>query len=67
MSTKDTVKKDADFLLNLGMGARLLAEENLSDVTLSNIKSEIEQMCKKRQTDGEIAYKTCLNYVSAIK
>ena len=67
MSTKDTVKKDAEFLLNLGMGARLLAEENLSDVTLSNIKSEIEQMCKKRQTDGEIAYKTCLNYVSAIK
>lgn len=67
MSTKDIVKKDAEFLLNLGMGARLLAEENLSDITLSNIKSEIEQMCKRRQTDGEIAYKTCLNYVSAIK
>ena len=67
MSTQDAVEKDAELLLNLGMGARLLAEENLSDEKLSIIKSEIEQMCEKRQSDGEITYKTCLNYVSAVK
>ena len=67
ITTKDPVEKDTELLLSIGMGARLLSEENLPDVKLSIIKSEIEQMCKKRQIAGEITYKTCLNYVSAIK
>lgn len=67
ISTQDTVKKDAELLLNLGMGARLLAEEDLSDDKLLSIKKEIEAMSEKRQKNGEISYKACLNYVSATK
>ena len=67
ISTQDTVKKDAELLLNLGMGARLLAEEDLSDDKLLSIKKEIEAMSKKRQKNGKISYKACLNYVSATK
>jgi len=67
ISTQDTIEKDAELLLNLGMGARLLAEENLSEDKLSVIKNEIESMCKERQDNGIISYNTCLNYVSATK
>ena len=67
ISTQDTIDKDAELLLNVGMGARLLAEEDLSENKLSIIKNEIEAMCKKRQDNGRISYNTCLNYVSAIK
>jgi len=67
ISTQDTVKKDAELLLNLGMGARLLAEEDLSDDKILSIKKEIEAMSKKRQKNGKIIYKACLNYVSATK
>ena len=49
------------------MGARLLAEEDLSDDKLLIIKKEIEAMSKKRQKNGKISYKACLNYVSATK
>ena len=67
ISTQDTVEKDAELLLNLGMGARLLVEEDLSEDKLSVIKNEIKTMCKNRQNNGEISYKACLNYVSATK
>ena len=67
ISTQDTVEKDAELLLNLGMGARLLVEEDLSEDKLSIIKNEIKAMCKNRQNNGEISYKACLNYVSATK
>ena len=67
ISTQDTIEKDAELLLNLGMGARLLAEEDLSEDKLSVIKNEIEAMCKERQDNGIISYNTCLNYVSATK
>jgi len=67
ISTQDTFKKDAELLLNLGMGARLLAEEDLSDDKLLSIRKEIEAMSKKRQKNGKISYKACLNYVSATK
>ena len=67
ISTQDTIEKDAELLLNLGMGARLLAEEDLSEDKLSVIKNEIEAMCKERQDNGKISYNTCLNYVSATK
>ena len=67
ISTQDTIEKDAELLLNLGMGARLLAEEDLSKDKLSVIKNEIEAMCKERQDNGIISYNTCLNYVSATK
>ena len=67
ISTQDTIEKDAELLLNLGMGARLLAEEDLSEDKLSVIKNEIEAMCKERQKNGKISYNTCLNYVSATK
>ena len=49
------------------MGARLLAEEDLSEEKLSVIRNEIEAMCKERQDNGKISYNTCLNYVSATK
>ena len=49
------------------MGARLLAEEDLSDDKILSIKKEIEAMSKKRQKNGKISYKACLNYVSATK
>ena len=67
ISTQDTVEKDAELFLNLGMGARLLVEEDLSEDKLSVIKNEIKAMCKNRQNNGEISYKACLNYVSATK
>ena len=67
ITTNDSAEKDGELLLSIGLGGRLLAEENLSDKKLLLIKDEIVNMCIERQKDGKITYKACLNYVSATK
>ena len=67
ISTYDDSKKDGELLFNIGLAGRLLAEENLSEEELSNIKNKIIEMAQKRQIDGKINYKACLNFVSATK
>ena len=67
ISTYDDSKKDGELLFNIGLAGRLLAEENLSEEELSKIKNKIIQMAQKRQIDGKINYKACLNFVSATK
>ena len=67
ISTYDDSKKDGELLFNIGLAGRLLAEENLSEEELSSIKNKIIEMAQKRQIDGKINYKACLNFVSATK
>ena len=67
ISTYDDSKKDGELLFNIGLAGRLLAEENLSEEELSKIKNKIIEMAQKRQIDGKINYKACLNFVSATK
>ena len=67
ISTKDSAEKDGELLLKLGLGGRLLADANLSKKELSQIKDEMIDISKKRQKNGKITYKACLNYVTAIK
>ena len=67
LSTHDDAKKDGELLFNIGLAGRLLAEENLSEEELSKIKNKIIEMTQKRQIDGKINYKACLNFVSATK
>ena len=67
ISTYDDAKKDGELLFNIGLAGRLLAEENLSEEELSKIKNKIIEMAQKRQIDGKINYKACLNFVSATK
>ena len=67
ISTYDDAKKDGELLFNIGLAGRLLAEENLSEEELSKIKNKIIEMTQKRQIDGKINYKACLNFVSATK
>ena len=67
ISTNDDSKKDGELLFNIGLAGRLLAEENLSEEELSKIKNKIIEMTQKRQIDGKINYKACLNFVSATK
>jgi ubiquinone/menaquinone biosynthesis C-methylase UbiE len=67
ISTYDDSKKDGELLFNIGLAGRLLAEENLSKEELSKIKNKIIEMAQKRQIDGKINYKACLNFVSATK
>ncbi len=67
ITTNDSPEKDGELLLSIGLGGRLLAEENLSDEKLLLIKDEIINMCIERQKDGKISYNACLNYVSASK
>jgi ubiquinone/menaquinone biosynthesis C-methylase UbiE len=67
ISTNDDSKKDGELLFNIGLAGRLLAEENLSEEELSKIKNKIIEMAQKRQIDGKINYKACLNFVSATK
>ena len=67
ISTYDDSKKDGELLFNIGLAGRLLAEENLSEEELSKIKNKIIEMTQKRQIDGKINYKACLNFVSATK
>jgi len=54
-------------LLKLGLGGRLLADANLSKKELSVIRDEMIEISQKRQKNGIITYKACLNYVSATK
>ncbi len=67
ISTYDDSKRDGELLFNIGLAGRLLAEENLSEEELSKIKNKIIEMTQKRQIDGKINYKACLNFVSATK
>ena len=67
ITTNDTASKDGELLFNIGLAGRLLSEENLSEEKLSIIRDEIIEMCQKRQENGKITYKACLNYVSATK
>ena len=67
ISTYDDSKKDGKLLFNIGLAGRLLAEENLSEEELSKIKNKIIEMAQKREIDGKINYKACLNFVSATK
>ena len=67
ISTNDSAKKDGDLLLKLGLGGRLLADANLSKKELSVIRDEMIEISQKRQKNGIITYKACLNYVSATK
>ncbi len=67
ISTNDSAEKDGVLLLKLGLGGRLLADANLSKKELSIIRDEMIEMSQKRQRNGEITYKACLNYVSATK
>ena len=66
ISTHDDAKKDGELLFNIGLAGRLLLEENLSERTFKN-KNKIIEMAQKRQIDGKINYKACLNFVSATK
>ena len=67
ISTNDSAKKDGGLLLKLGLGGRLLADANLSKKELSVIRDEMIEISQKRQKNGIITYKACLNYVSATK
>ena len=67
ISTNDSAEKDGALLLKLGLGGRLLADANLSKKELSIIRDEMVEISQKRQKDGKITYKACLNYVSATK
>ena len=67
ISTYDDPKKDGELLFNIGLAGRLLAEENLSEEELSKIKNKIIEMSQKRQINGKINFKACLNFVSATK
>ncbi len=67
ITTNDKPSKDGELLFNIGLAGRLLSEENLSEEKLSIIRDEIIEMCQKRQENGKITYKACLNYVSATK
>jgi ubiquinone/menaquinone biosynthesis C-methylase UbiE len=67
ISTNDSAEKDGDLLLKLGLGGRLLADANLSKKKLSVIRDEMVEISQKRQKNGKITYKACLNYVSATK
>ena len=67
ISTTDNAEKDGDLLFNIGLAGRLLAEENLSEEELSEIKNKIIEMSQYRQIGGKIKYTACLNFVSASK
>ena len=67
ISTNDPANKEGDLLLKIGLGGRLLAEANLSEKRLSAIRDELVEVSQKRQKNGKITYKACLNYVSATK
>ena len=67
ISTKDTVEKDVEILLNIGPRAKMLTEANLSYEKKLTIKNEIKKLCRKRQKNSEITYEASLHYVSAVK
>ena len=67
ITTNDSPEKNGELLLNIGLGGRLLADANLSKKELSVIRDEMVEISQKRQKNGKITYKACLNYVSATK
>ncbi len=67
ISTKDSLEKDVEMMLSMGPRAQILSEANLSNEKMLIIRNKIEELCKKRQKNGEITYRACLNYVSATK
>ena len=67
ITTNDSPEKNGELLLNIGSGGRLLADANLSKKELSVIRDEMVEISQKRQKNGKITYKACLNYVSATK
>ena len=67
ISTKDSLQQAAHILMNIGPRAKMLSGTDVSDETMLQIKSEIEDLCKRRQIGNEITHKACLNYVSALR
>ncbi len=67
ISTRDSVQQAANILMNIGPRAKMLSRKDISDETMLQIKSEIEELCKSKQIGNEITYKACLNYVSAVR
>ena len=67
ISTKDTVEKDVELLINIGPRAKMLSAANLSERELASIVQEMKFLCRKRQFQGDITYKACLNYITATK
>ena len=67
ISTNDNAEKDGGLLFNIGLAGRLLAEENLPEEELSDIKNKIIEMSQNRRIGGKIKYKACLNFVTATK
>ena len=67
ITTNDSPEKNGELLLSIGLGGRLLADANLSKKELSVIRDEMVEISQKRQKNGKITYKACLNYVSATK
>ena len=67
ITTNDSPEKNGELLLSIGLGGRLLADANLSKKELSVIRDEMVEISQKRQKNGKITYKACLNYVSASK
>ena len=67
ITTNDSPEENGELLLNIGLGGRLLADANLSKKELSVIRDEMVEISQKRQKNGKITYKACLNYVSATK
>ena len=67
ISTKDSIEDNATILIGIGPRARILSEHNLSSENMSIIKKEMLELSKKRKINGKTTYRTCLNYVSAVK
>ena len=67
ISTKDTIEKDVELLINIGPRAKMLSAANLSERELASIIHDMRFLCRKRQFQGEITYKACLNYITATK
>ena len=61
------MQQAAHILMNIGPRAKMLSGTDVSDETMLQIKSEIEELCKSRQIGNEITHKACLNYVSAVR
>ena len=67
ISTKDSIQQAANILMNIGPRAKMLSRTDVSDETMLQIKSELEELCESRQIGNEITHKACLNYVSAVR
>ena len=67
ISTKDTIEKDVELLINIGPRAKMLSAAKLSERELASITQDMKFLCRERQFQGEITYKACLNYITATK